>query len=454
MTPHFDSFREVCPFLERLYSVTSSEGLEDPRRLREYEDAVNALTRCKPVRKYFEHVKSECWEDEGLEFMSTLRGLSEEIIGTFFCDAERYNDPAIPLRYLIEFFDNKTILYHVKVTFLTDYLPASLDDPLKLDQTTSLSVASGDDIAPLYYVFEKKDLPIRFRDFKNLAKAEQHLQKIFSIEVAKLLTSLILIGCRWIAIKEVLFGPPYPFWPHKNVKEVGEMPYWKTMTLPAKVELKKSLKREDTATDNKLPKQLGIELVKDMEILWALEHGVLAPDLKCIGSAPPSTWNWLKNTWNDVSRLHPTLLRPLAVAAKRYFYVLNKRDPEDQIIDFCIFLESLLLKGSEKMELTEKLCRRAAFVISPDDEKWYEETRQFKKIYNIRSKIVHGKNIDPNELPSIAQLEEYMRKILRTTLMISLYCKDVHIKSIDDIINEIDKAMFFEALKENLRKFV
>ena len=86
MTPHFDSFREVCPFLERLYSVTSSEGLEDPRRLREYEDAVNALTRCKPVRKYFEHVKSECWEDEGLEFMSTLRGLSEEIVGTFLCD--------------------------------------------------------------------------------------------------------------------------------------------------------------------------------------------------------------------------------------------------------------------------------------------------------------------------------------------------------------------------------
>jgi len=95
-----------------------------------------------------------------------------------------------------------------------------------------------------------------------------------------------LIGCRWIAIKEVLFGPPYPFWPHENVKEVGEMPYWKTITFPAKVESKeslKSLKREDTATDNKLLKQLGVELVKDMEILWALEHGVLAPDLKCIG---------------------------------------------------------------------------------------------------------------------------------------------------------------------------
>ena len=151
-----------------------------------------------------------------------------------------------------------------------------------------------------------------------------------------------------------------------------------------------------------------------LPILWKLEHGVLAPDLKCIGTAPPRTWNWLKNIWNDVSRLHPTLLRSLAVATKRYFYVLNKRDPEDRIIDFCIFLESLLLKGSEKMELTDKLCRRAAFLISPDDEKWYERTRRFKNIYNIRSKIVCGENIDPDELLSTAQLEEYMRKILRT----------------------------------------
>ena len=229
------------------------------------------------------------------------------------------------------------------------------------------------------------------------------------------------------------------------------MSYWETITFPAKVELRRSLEREDTATDDELPKQSGIEIVKDMEILWRLAHGALAPDLKCIGSAPPRTWNWLKNIWNDVSRLHPTLLRSLAVATKRYFYVLNKRDPEDQIIDFCIFLESLLLKGSEKMELTDKLCRRAAFLISPDDEKWYERTRQFKNIYNIRSKIVHGKNIDPNELPSTPQLEEYMRKILRAILMISLYCKDAHIKSIDDIINEIDKAMFSEALKTYLR---
>ncbi|MCD6593641.1 hypothetical protein J7L00_06130, partial [Candidatus Bathyarchaeota archaeon] len=247
MTALFDSFKEVRPFLEHLYSAASSKGLEDPCQLREYEDAVNALTRCRPVRNYFEHVKSERWEDEGLEFMSTLRELSEEIVGTFLRDAERYKDPSIPLRYLIEFFDNKTVLYHVKVTFLTDYLPPSLDDRLKLDQRTSLSVASGDDRAPLYYIFEKEDIPIRFRGFKSLAEAEQNLQKTFSMEVAKLLTSLILIGCRWIAIKEVLFGPPYPFWPHEDVKEVDEMPYWETITFPAKVELRRSLEREDTA---------------------------------------------------------------------------------------------------------------------------------------------------------------------------------------------------------------
>ena len=451
MTPCSNTFREVGPFLEHLYSVTSSEGLEDPRGLREYEDAVNALMRCKPVIEYFEHGESEGWIDEGLEFMSTIRELSEEIIGTFLCDAERHKDPSIPLRYLIEFFDNRTVLYHVKIIFLTDYLPASLDKPLKLDQTTFLSIAAGDDQAPLYYLLEKEDLPIRFRGFEHLAEAEQHLQKTFSMEVAKLLTSLILIGCRWIAIKEVLFGPPYPFWPHEDVRDVGEIPYWKSITFPAKVELKTGFKREDTAADDETLKQLGVEIVKDREILWRLEHGVLAPDLKCIGAAPPSAWNSLKNIWNDVSRLHPNLLKSLGIATKRYFYVLNKRDPEDQIIDFCIFLESLLLKGSERMELTERLCRRAAFLISPNDETWYEQTRQFKNIYNIRSRIVHGKTIHPDELPSTAQLEEYMREILRAILLISLYCRDVHIKSIDDVINNIDKAMFFETLKEHLR---
>jgi len=60
------------------------------------------------------------------------------------------------------------------------------------------------------------------------------------------------------------------------------------------------------------------------------------------------------------------------------------------------------------MELTEKLCRRSAFIISPDDEKWYERTRRFKNIYNIRSKIIRGENIDPDELPSTASFIKSM----------------------------------------------
>jgi hypothetical protein len=104
------------------------------------------------------------------------------------------------------------------------------------------------------------------------------------------------------------------------------------------------------------------------------------------------------------------------IASNRLSYGLERQLDEDRILDYMIGLESLYLPD-ENHELTFRLSLRVGFIT---DKKMIDrkETYKFvKKIYNVRSKIVHGKE---NKLTKedIKKLEEILRKSLKLFLYI------------------------------------
>jgi len=82
--------------------------------------------------------------------------------------------------------------------------------------------------------------------------------------------------------------------------------------------------------------------------------------------------------------------RYLKFAIRRFHYIHKQKETEDQITDLIISLEALL-KASNEFEIKDKLARRAAFLLGNSDEEKTMYNNFFKKCYDLRSEIVHGK---------------------------------------------------------------
>lgn len=142
----------------------------------------------------------------------------------------------------------------------------------------------------------------------------------------------------------------------------------------------------------------------------------------------------------DVFKLHiaevPTLLKfsekalphlrectrhPRLGIALRYFSEsYTPKDPEYQLIDLCIALESLFLQ--EEMELSHKLCFRATFLLSEQEEERRNQVTELRQFYAARSKIVHGgvlRERHKEMLKRIEILREYVRHSIRSFLSLS-----------------------------------
>ena len=83
------------------------------------------------------------------------------------------------------------------------------------------------------------------------------------------------------------------------------------------------------------------------------------------------------------------------IAIDRFSSAYNRHNVRDQLIDYIIAFEALLLEG--KSELKEKLARRVAIYLEDDIHKRIIIQKMIQEAYDIRSSLVHGTGVDSIE---------------------------------------------------------
>lgn len=114
--------------------------------------------------------------------------------------------------------------------------------------------------------------------------------------------------------------------------------------------------------------------------------------------------------------------RSLDVGLRRFNQAYSRRDIEDQIIDYAIALDSLLVPDGQT-ELTHRLAQRGAFLLAESCEP-QETYKNLVALYTARSKIVHegqllsemkhlrnASDVSPLDLP--AKADDLVRNILK-----------------------------------------
>ena len=121
----------------------------------------------------------------------------------------------------------------------------------------------------------------------------------------------------------------------------------------------------------------------------------------------------------------------LKMAIERFNFAYEKRSQEDKLIDYMISFESLFMK--EDQELSHRLSVRVSRFIKGEYIERKELFSDFKKIYNIRSRIVHGesfnhKNLRKLKVESLSELVSKVEEHLRVSIkkFICLIDQDVN----------------------------
>jgi hypothetical protein len=108
-----------------------------------------------------------------------------------------------------------------------------------------------------------------------------------------------------------------------------------------------------------------------------------------------------------------------ALVTRRYYFSLIRNQWEDQIIDLIIALEALLIPEMDEINKGGKIAKRLSRILK-DRHKRGVVTQIALKCYEIRNKIVHGKNYfieirQPD--PFVQQLREYVKEALQVYLI-------------------------------------
>ncbi len=151
--------------------------------------------------------------------------------------------------------------------------------------------------------------------------------------------------------------------------------------------------------------------------------------------------------WKAFRKLDMKNHRSLDLAIRRFNFSYERNLPEDKLIDLITAFEALYLKGT-KEELTYKLALRFAHFIGKNKEDREHYFATLKGAYNIRSKVVHGEQMKPDDLDkelkklgvkSLAELVIQVRGYLAES--IKTFINDLDSKSHDNIIEGIDKKI-------------
>ena len=122
--------------------------------------------------------------------------------------------------------------------------------------------------------------------------------------------------------------------------------------------------------------------------------------------------------------------------------------PNDKILDFSSFFESILMKNGEIAEINYKTSLRLAYLIEKKPLERKEIISFFKKFYNLRSKMIHGREMSfeitfKKKKFSLSEIIEYIEKIIRRsvynyTLLIE------NCSNCEDVINYLDNKIIGE----------
>jgi len=103
----------------------------------------------------------------------------------------------------------------------------------------------------------------------------------------------------------------------------------------------------------------------------------------------------------------------LQVPIRRHGVAGTRSEKEDALVDYVIGLEALLGKDDERTELSYRFRVRGAVVLAGNgrrDRKKY--LRDLRELYNLRSRIVHGQPLRPEDLDTYLPIaEEALRRV-------------------------------------------
>ncbi|CAM3454815.1 HEPN domain-containing protein [Brevibacillus invocatus] len=123
-----------------------------------------------------------------------------------------------------------------------------------------------------------------------------------------------------------------------------------------------------------------------------------------------------------------------SLAFRRYTLSLEKKSPEDQLLDLWIALESLFVPDGKKGEITYKLRLRMAYYFGATFEERQNIAEFIKKSYNHRSEIVHsGKVFGKKIVNEVNLLRMMARAAILNTAMEGITIQDLR-NRLDELI--------------------
>jgi len=137
----------------------------------------------------------------------------------------------------------------------------------------------------------------------------------------------------------------------------------------------------------------------------------------------------------DIIRLFSTLEKTrnagyLSVAIRRYNLAYQRDRVEDRLMDCFVSLESLYSKTGGRGEVTHRISTRASRVLEENFEDRKNKRERLKKLYNSRSRIVHGEQVRLRQ-KDVEEVEEITRTSLKWFMNHKGYAN--HNKIIDEL---------------------
>jgi hypothetical protein len=173
----------------------------------------------------------------------------------------------------------------------------------------------------------------------------------------------------------------------------------------------------------------SLRLLKNERIgLSRIYYGYALPSRpwKIVGSPEGTKFveKWAENFFNlsdsedvELKKLFSLLNRVkevgyLSVSIRRFNFAYERERLEDRWIDYFVSLESLYSKTSELTEVTHRLATRVSRALGGAQDDRKEIRDKIKEWYGIRSKIVHGIQVNLGQ-KQLEDLEEILRKSLK-----------------------------------------
>ncbi len=127
--------------------------------------------------------------------------------------------------------------------------------------------------------------------------------------------------------------------------------------------------------------------------------------------------------WNIFKKVDLKKYGHLGVGLRRFSLANERSSYEDMLIDASIAFEAFLLSDvgetKEKGELRHRLSVRVAHLLGRDSDEMVTIYKTMKKIYDLRSTVVHGAMLKPNEFEYVDKAIELCRRTTRSLFTIA-----------------------------------